>query len=247
MAHWLLQHNPAKAGVCGLLRPGHNRGGWSIRRYRDRMAVGDDVAVWVSGSRGGVVALGCVVGEPRTGPDGVTVEVDLPRLFLDEAIRRDDLRADERFADALVLRMPGGSNPFPLTPPQWQAILDRAPAAPEPAASPPAPRPAPPETAASPPRPRPAPRPAAPETAASPPAPELAAPEPAASQPAPRPAAPAPRSAAPETAASPPAPEAAGRPLGGRHRLVARTVLTAAALAAAGATAIREAVRSVAR
>jgi hypothetical protein len=229
MAHWLLQHNPAKAGVCGLLRPGHNRGGWSIRRYRDRMAVGDDVAVWVSGSRGGVVALGCVVGEPRTGPDGVTVEVDLPRLFLDEAIRRDDLRADERFADALVLRMPGGSNPFPLTPPQWQAILDRAPAAPEPAASPPAPRPAPPETAAS------------------PPAPELAAPEPAASQPAPRPAAPAPRSAAPETAASPPAPEAAGRPLGGRHRLVARTVLTAAALAAAGATAIREAVRSVAR
>jgi hypothetical protein len=121
MAHWLLQHNPAKAGVCGLLRPGHNRGGWSIRRYRDRMAVGDDVAVWVSGSRGGVVALGCVVGEPRTGPDGVTVEVDLPRLFLDEAIRRDDLRADERFADALVLRMPGGSNPFPLTPPQWQA------------------------------------------------------------------------------------------------------------------------------
>jgi hypothetical protein len=176
VAHWLLQHNPAKAGVCGLLRPGHTRGAWSIRRYRERIAAGDDVAVWVSGRRGGVVALGSVVDGPHAEPGGGTVEVDLPRLFVDDPIGRDELRADERFADALVLRMPGGANPFPLTPPQWQAILDRAPAA-----------------------------------------------------------------------SRPDAPESIGAPQAGQHQLVARTVLTAAAPAAAGATAIREAVRSVAR
>lgn len=139
---WLLQYNPAHD------RPGRT---WPIRRYRDRITPGDEVALWASGRNGGVVGFGIVTDVH----DGL---VDLEPVRTFPAIRRNLLKADPRFADALILRMPGGGNPFPLGGAQWQAIVDRAPA-------------------------------------------EL--------------------------------------------RLIGKTVLTAAALAAAGATAIREAVRSV--
>jgi hypothetical protein len=143
MAYWLLQHNPAH------YQPGPQ---WPIRRYRDRIAAGDEVALWASGRAGGVLGLGVIAGLPHDG----LVEIEAVRTF--PVIGRDVLKADPRFADALILRMPGGGNPFPLEPAQWEAVVSRAP---------------------------------------------------------------------------------------GELHLVGKTVLTAAALAAAGATAIREAVRSV--
>ena len=122
MAHWLLQHNPAR-GVCGAATGGD----WVIRRYRDRVAVGDDVALWMSGRGGGVVAVGTVVDEPRPGPHGTVIGVALPRSFPDSPISRDTLRADQRFQDAMVIRMPAGGNPFPLTDQEWHAIAERVP------------------------------------------------------------------------------------------------------------------------
>ena len=118
MAHWLLQHNPAR-GVCDAATGGD----WVIRRYRDRVAPGDDVALWMSGPGGGVVAVGTVVDEPHDGPYGTVIGVALPRSF-PRPITRDELRADERFRTALVLRMPAGGNPFPLSDAEWQAIAD---------------------------------------------------------------------------------------------------------------------------
>ena len=115
MAHWLLQHNPAR-GVCGS-------GDWTVRRYHELIADGDDVALWLSGRDGGVAAVGTIVAGPHDG----LVTVDFARSFLDRPIRRDALKADDRFRDALVLRMPGGSNPFPVTSEQWQAIVARVP------------------------------------------------------------------------------------------------------------------------
>ncbi|WP_250037890.1 EVE domain-containing protein [Paractinoplanes maris] len=115
MAFWLLQHNPAR-GACGS-------GDWAVRRYRELITAGDGIGLWLSGRDGGVAAVGTITGIPR---DGV-ITVNFARSFPGHAIRRDVLRADARFRDALVLRMPGGSNPFPLTPVQWQAIVERVP------------------------------------------------------------------------------------------------------------------------
>ncbi|MBU2670999.1 EVE domain-containing protein [Actinoplanes bogorensis] len=115
MAHWLLQHNPAR-GACGS-------GDWVIRRYRDLITAGDDVALWHSGRSGGVAAVGTITEAPR---DSVIV-VSFARMFANRPIPREVLKADERFRDALVLRMAGGGNPFPLTPAQWQAITERIP------------------------------------------------------------------------------------------------------------------------
>jgi len=109
---WLLQYNPAHE------QPGDH---WPIRRYRDRISVGDEVALWASGPGGGVSGLGQVVAKT-----GHAVEIGNVRTF--PVIRRDVLRGDPRFATALILRMPGGGNPFPLDADQWQAIAGHVPA-----------------------------------------------------------------------------------------------------------------------
>ncbi|MEV4348469.1 EVE domain-containing protein [Actinoplanes sp. NPDC049596] len=114
MAHWLLQHNPAR-GHCG-------DGDWVIRRYRDRIAAGDDVALWHSGRAGGVAAIGKVVSGPHESAGGTAVGVRFERWF---PVAREELQRDPRFHDALILRMPAGGNPFPVEPDQWQAISER--------------------------------------------------------------------------------------------------------------------------
>jgi len=108
---WLLQYNPAHE------RDNH----WPIRRYRDRIGPGDEVALWASGHDGGVTGLGQVVANT-----GGAVEIENVRTF--PVIRREVLKEDPRFANALIVRMPGGGNPFPLDPGQWQAISERVPA-----------------------------------------------------------------------------------------------------------------------
>ncbi|MBL7258417.1 EVE domain-containing protein [Paractinoplanes lichenicola] len=115
MAHWLLQHNPAR-GACGS-------GDWTVRRYRELITAGDDVALWHSGPGGGVAAVGTIVDAPH---DSV-IGVHFTREFASRPIPRETLKNDQRFSDALILRMAGGSNPFPLTPAQWQAIVERIP------------------------------------------------------------------------------------------------------------------------
>ncbi|SNY73655.1 hypothetical protein [Paractinoplanes atraurantiacus] len=114
MAHWLFQHNPAR-GHCG-------DGDWTIRRYRDRIAAGDEVALWHSGPAGGVVAMGAIVSDPHEIPGGTAVGLRFDRWH---GISRAELRFDTRFRDALILRMPAGGNPFPLEPGHWRALAER--------------------------------------------------------------------------------------------------------------------------
>lgn len=140
MAHWILQANPAHWRVRDLFAGGRKGTVWPVRRYRDAVAAGDDVALWVCGPGGGVVAVGRVIGEPFQGrpdkrlwtgdPARTTVlPVEFGTEFLDRPIGREMLRADDRFAGSLILRMAGGGNPFPVTGPQWAAIAERVPGA----------------------------------------------------------------------------------------------------------------------
>jgi predicted RNA-binding protein with PUA-like domain len=144
MAHWILQCNPSAWRIRDFFDAGRTSTTWVIRRHWKKMSPGDDVAIWMSGRPGGVVAVGRVSGEPEFGPapskeeqfwtsgrtgagERWTVPVEFTRHFLGAPIRREVLKGDDRFADALILRMPGGANPFPAEDAEWQAIADRVP------------------------------------------------------------------------------------------------------------------------
>ena len=144
MAHWILQCNPSVWRIRDFFESGRTGTQWVIRRHWTKMSPGDDVAIWMSGRPGGVVAVGRVSGEPEFGspPKGQdqfwtsdkaragerwTVPVQFTRHFLGAPINREVLKADDRFAGALILRVPRGANPFPLEDAEWQAIADRVP------------------------------------------------------------------------------------------------------------------------
>ena len=147
MAHWLLQCNPAHWRVREFFDAGRTSTVWTVRRHRDRIAPGDDVGIWLSGRAGGVVAVGRVTGAPYYGEAAPADEkfwagghgrekerwlmpVHFDRVFLDTPITRDELKADERFAGSLIIRMPRGSNPFPVEAAEWPAVAERVPAPP---------------------------------------------------------------------------------------------------------------------
>jgi hypothetical protein len=140
MAHWLVQGNPAKWRVHEFFADGNQLDNWSITHYRDQIQEGDDVALWLAGQDGGVVALGTVTGEVedvfggdidpywvrREDADAVRMRMPLrlTELFLDDPITREELGQDQRFAGAAILSQPFAGNPFPLTDDQWAAIVD---------------------------------------------------------------------------------------------------------------------------
>ena len=62
-----LSGNPARYDVVADLRSGAPIDSWSVTRHLDDFKAGDNAALWLSGPRAGVYALGTVVGEPFEG------------------------------------------------------------------------------------------------------------------------------------------------------------------------------------
>ena len=144
MAHWLLQANPAKWDVDAFFDRYGASGltSWSVTRYRDRIEAGDDIALWISGPEGGVIALGEVTGQVREdlGADDEfwidkeqaarirwSLPIRLTQEFRHAPISRHELERDQRFSSAAILSQPFAGNPFPLTDDEWAAILEHRP------------------------------------------------------------------------------------------------------------------------
>jgi hypothetical protein len=138
MAYWILQANPARYRLSDALAdPGSIRT-WTVAHHRDVIAPGDRFALWATGESGGVLALGSVTAQAELvagadphwedAADGerqawrIGIRVD---DVLASPIPRAELAAEPAFADAAIIRMPGGGNPFAVTESQWQAIESR--------------------------------------------------------------------------------------------------------------------------
>ena len=134
MAYWILQGNPEIYDTFGALQAGPiDR--WRIARHLQDVSRGDEFALWISGQGGGVSALGIVTEPPKrdTDPDRFWVDpaegrerawrigIQISRR-LGCPVPRADLKADPGFAESLILRMPGGGNPFPVTPDEWLVL-----------------------------------------------------------------------------------------------------------------------------
>jgi hypothetical protein len=135
MAYWILQANPRMYRVFSALVDAPALRTWTIAHHKDHILPGDEFALWVSGRDGGVYAFGVVTSPAAVRPGDSTYWADLDEYkrrkwrigiriedVLESPIPRRELSADPKFADARILRMPGGGNPFPLSNGEWQAI-----------------------------------------------------------------------------------------------------------------------------
>ena len=116
---------------------------WTVSRYLDQLKDGDDAVFWIAGPDAGVYAIGRVVGEVWEShidsesmgetywlkpPSGQVWNCGLAmdRYFFEHPIRKAELAAEADFVDALILRIPWGGTPMPLTDRQFKAVLRRA-------------------------------------------------------------------------------------------------------------------------
>lgn len=140
MSHWLLRASPKEYDLVGALRAGEPPTRFSIAVHRQRVQAGDHLVFWVPGRDAGVYAIGHVAGRPFEGTGegphwtSAAKKAEL-RTFLPCEITMDlatrpvakaDLRADRRFENALILKMPNGPNPMRLSDEEWLAVLDHA-------------------------------------------------------------------------------------------------------------------------
>ena len=130
MRHWILQANPRRYRLLDALRDSYEISSWSIAHLREEIAPGGEFALWLSGEERGVYALGVVTEPAEYRPDDddpywtdpadastprLHVGIRLRQSLIDRPVLGEDLAEDPRFANALILRMPGGRNPFRLT------------------------------------------------------------------------------------------------------------------------------------
>ncbi|NAZ85228.1 hypothetical protein [Kineococcus indalonis] len=153
---WILQANPSKWDIFRWHEDGPDAEPlqrWTVAVHLKDIAVGDDFALWVSGTEAGVYATGRVTG-PATGPTLSTssywlqpptapahsIGIEVTHTFFAAPLYRAVLQADPAFASALILRMPGAANPLRLSASQWAALQAHLPAPdPDPTTQPSAP------------------------------------------------------------------------------------------------------------
>jgi hypothetical protein len=129
---WLLSCDPKRFDLEGHRRDGHLLTSWTIARYVDEVADGDEFALWVTGENAGVVAYGHFTGAAAYGQPDLSywAEDPGPRHFvplavdkwLDLRVPKARLAADPRMSQLTILRQPFAGSPHRLTAVEWQIL-----------------------------------------------------------------------------------------------------------------------------
>jgi len=116
---------------------------WNVNQNKDRIEAGDDVYLWLAGSKAGIVARGKLLTQPtmmsdapeekpfdkeaETEPKKLRVAVEVHTVF-SEPILKDKLKSDSTLASMSILANPRGTN-FPLTAEEAIALDELGPCA----------------------------------------------------------------------------------------------------------------------
>ncbi|CAB4712170.1 MAG: EVE domain-containing protein [Actinobacteria bacterium] len=130
--HWLFQANPSVWDLSHKLETWQvgEIEDWSLSRYRSEVSDGDDVVLFSSGSDGGILAAGQIVGgsfmrnRPEWREDSPESEPAINvRLMkkLDQPILRDRLKSHPILKDLAVLRFANATN-YRVTDSEWKAF-----------------------------------------------------------------------------------------------------------------------------
>jgi predicted RNA-binding protein with PUA-like domain len=136
VAYWILQANPDVYRIFDALEDAEAIRTWTVAHHRQVVVPGDEFALWASGPKGGVCAIGVVTEPAQFRPDDLDpywegpAERNEPEWLIGikvtdqikPPIPRGEIAADPALASMPIIRMPGGGNPFPVNEAQWQAI-----------------------------------------------------------------------------------------------------------------------------
>jgi hypothetical protein len=123
--YWIFQANPKYYDIDQALQDRVVDFKWMVKRYKDRIKVGDVGYIWKSGSDGGIVAVTEVIGNPKL-YSGEEPE-DVPRVpleikeVLERPILRSDLTKHPILSNLMIIRSPQGTN-YPLTAEEAKSI-----------------------------------------------------------------------------------------------------------------------------
>jgi len=135
MSNWLFHGNPKRFPIIEDLRDGGAETNWGITQHLDDVSIGDNAAIWVSGPKAGVYAVGYVadatffgfknsdwVNPKDRGARGNFCPLHLTDILADRPVLKPDLLAAGGFEKARVIRQPFAGNPLLLTDAEWKLI-----------------------------------------------------------------------------------------------------------------------------
>jgi len=139
--HWLFQFNPKIYRWFERIRDTKEPEQWLTSRYAKYIHKGDLVAIWASGEKAGIYAVGEIITNPakkqlnanqhkywidETGiykfQEKDSVFIKYLNVTLDQPILQDECRGDPVLFELQVFNDPQGTN-FRLTYEQWDRIL----------------------------------------------------------------------------------------------------------------------------
>lgn len=135
MSNWLFQGNPKRYPVLDHLLDGEMEIDWTVTQHLNEISGGDNAALWVSGKRAGVYAIGHVtdvtfsgtaddewLDAADRGKEITLCPIQWTDNCVDRPILKGDLLAAGGFEQARIIRQPFSRNPLKLTDAEWQVI-----------------------------------------------------------------------------------------------------------------------------
>jgi hypothetical protein len=136
IAAWVVKGDPSVFPIDEVIESGETIESWSVHQsYRtELMEAGQKCLLWMSGASGAFVAEGLLTGEVELHEADVDEWLDkekarnshlyamLELRVLEEPIEREFLRQHPLLSQIELMRMPQGSNPSILSPPELTAI-----------------------------------------------------------------------------------------------------------------------------
>jgi hypothetical protein len=139
--HWLFQFNPSIYNWFDRIKETKQPEQWLVSQHFNLIKKGDLAAIWSSGQKAGIYALGQIITNPKKEPlnpaqqkyflnkndihkfqEKPSVYLEYLNLYIKKPLLQEKCSQDTTLSDMQVLISPQGTN-FRLTPKQWTRIL----------------------------------------------------------------------------------------------------------------------------
>jgi len=142
LKYWVFQFNSAVYEWFDWMKENRETEQWLTSQHARDIRKGDRVAIWASGDKAGVYAIGEIIANPSRRPlnpeqekywtektdankfrEKNSVTIRYLKVIIDMPLLEDKCREDPILSAMEILRQPQGTN-FPLTKEQWNRILE---------------------------------------------------------------------------------------------------------------------------